>query len=230
MNINSTGVTGMKIDYISDTEYVVSELFVDDIVNQRYCVFDFEATGIIPETEHITQIGAIIIEHGRIQETRTFNTLVKSPKPIPEPVERHTGIYNDDIAYAPLLHEVYDDFLAFAGDCILVTHAGYEFDLPLLAKECRRSGLPMILNKCLDTKALFSYLHPEIEAIIWTDYLIKHYEVSDRDLKRHDALADSILIGRIFLRMMEEFLARDIRSIAFKDHVRVKRFQVVPLA
>ncbi|QHW31219.1 3'-5' exonuclease [Paenibacillus rhizovicinus] len=215
---------------ISDTEYAVSELFVDDFANQRYCVFDFEATGIIPETEHITQIGAVIVENGRIQESRSFNTLVKSPKPIPAAVEQHTGINNTALEHAPALQEVYDDFLAFTKDCILVTHAGYEFDLPLLSKECRLLDLPMITNKCLDTKALFSFLHPEIQDIIWTDYLIKHYKVNDRDLRRHDALADSILIGRIFLQIMDEFLERDLRNIAFEEKVIVKRFQVVPLA
>jgi DNA polymerase III subunit epsilon len=87
----------------------------------------------------------------------------------------------------------------------------------------------MILNPCLDTKALFSYLHPEIKDIIWTDYLIKYYNIYDKDLKRHDALGDSILIGRIFLRIVEELEVRDIKDIEFIDPVVVKRFLIRPL-
>jgi DNA polymerase III subunit epsilon len=69
-----------------------------------------------------------------------------------------------------------------------VTQAGYEFDLPLLPNECKRFNLPIMNICCLDTKALFTYLHPDIDCIISTDYLIKYYKIDDRDLKRHDAL------------------------------------------
>ncbi|KOR90189.1 hypothetical protein AM231_14310 [Paenibacillus solani] len=108
----------------------------------------------------------------------------------------------------------------------MVTQAGYEFDLPLLRNECKRFGLPIINNCCLDTKALFTYLHPEVEWIISTDFLIKYYQINDQDLKRHDALGDSILIGRIFIRILEEFKARNLQYIYFKDEVVVKRFQI----
>ncbi|MBD3922944.1 3'-5' exonuclease [Paenibacillus sp. PR3] len=219
----------MEIKTISDTEYVVSGVSITNISEQRFCVFDFEATGINHETEHITQIGAVIIENGVILENKTFNSYIKSPKPIPEAVERYTGIYNSFLEDAPNLKDKYNDFLEFAKDCILITHAGYEFDLPLLSNECRRYNLPMLTNPCLDTKALFSYLHPEIKGIIWTDYLIKYYNINDKDLRRHDALGDSILIGRIFLRILEEFQARAINDIEFIDPVLVKRFKVIPM-
>lgn len=56
----------------------------------------------------------------------------------------------------------------------------------------------MLNNKTLDTKALFSYLHPEINEIIWTDFLINYYKINDTDISRHNALDDSIVISRIF--------------------------------
>jgi DNA polymerase-3 subunit epsilon len=189
----------MEIKNISDFDYIVSGISIRDIEKQRFCVFDFESTGINHETEYITQIGAIIIENNCIQETKTFNSYIKSPKPITEEVEQFTGIYNTYL------------------------------DLPLLRNECKRNNLSMILNPCLDTKALFSYLHPEIKDIIWTDYLIKYYNIYDKDLKIHDALGDSILIGRIFLRIVEELEARDIKDIEFIDPVVVKRFLIRPL-
>jgi DNA polymerase III subunit epsilon len=216
----------MKIEMISHTHYLVSGVHIEDFLNQRYCVFDFEATGINHDEEYITQIGAVIIENKAIQ--KTYSTYVKSPKPIPPAIEEYTGIYNRDIENAPEISFIFDEFKEFIGDSILVTHAGYEFDLPLLRNECRRNDLPYITNKAIDTKALFSYLHPEIEEIIWTDYLIKYYQVQDNDLKRHDALGDSILISRIFQKIAEEFVNRDIVDISL-DEVRVKRFQSKPL-
>jgi DNA polymerase-3 subunit epsilon len=219
----------LEITLLSDKEYTVSDLLIKNIHTKRFCVFDFEATGINHETEHITQIGAVIVENNEIVESRTVKTYVKPLKPIPESVERFTGIYNTDLIGAPSLAAVYDQFVKFTEGCILVTHAGYEFDLPLLKNECKRSNLSMITAPCVDTKALFSYLHPEIEDIIWTDYLIKHYNVNDKDLKRHDALGDSILIARIFLRILNEFKNRNIEDVDFIKPVIVKRFQIKPL-
>ncbi|MGO4273506.1 PolC-type DNA polymerase III [Paenibacillus sp. TAF58] len=219
----------MEIRIISDTEYTISGVLIKDAAKQRYCVFDFESTGINHETEHITQIGAVIIENGCIQETKYFNSFIKSPKPIPEAVEQFTGIYNTYLENAPLLPDIYNDFLEFTKDSVLITHAGYEFDLPLLRNECKRYKLPMMTNPCLDTKALFSYLYPELKDIIWTDYLIEYYNIDDSDLRRHDALGDSILIGRIYLRILEEFQTRGISDIEFIDKVVVKRFQIKPL-
>lgn len=219
----------MKINMISDTDYTVSGISVKNFKKQRYCVFDLESTGINHETEYITQIGAVIIEDNRIQDTKTFNTYIKSPKPIPEAVEKFTGVYNSYLLDAPLLQEAYNDFVDFTRGSILITHAGYEFDLPLLANECARNNLIMLDNPCLDTKALFSFLHPEIQEIIWTDYLIKYYNVNDKNLRRHDALADSILIGRIYLRIVEEYEKRGIKDLEFIEPVNVKRFQIIPL-
>jgi DNA polymerase-3 subunit epsilon len=117
----------------------------------------------------------------------------------------------------------------FTKDTILVTHAGYEFDMPLLRNECERNNLKFLNNVVLDTKALFTLLHPEVSEIIWTDYLIKYYEINDQDLKRHDALGDSILIGRIFRRLLQEFRYRETTDIDFTKPVIVKRFQTKPL-
>jgi DNA polymerase-3 subunit epsilon len=218
----------MKLEFISDTHYNVSGVQIKDFSHRRFCIFDFEATGINHDEEYITQIGAVIFDS--IHSEKTFSTYIKSPKPIPEAVEKFTGIYNTDIETAPTLSEIYKEFIEFTKDSILVTHAGYEFDLPLLRNECARNNLPYINNRVLDTKALFTYLHPEISEIIWTDYLIKYYQIYDKDLKRHDALGDSILIGRIFQRLLQEFQERNITDIDFDKPVKVKRFQIKPLA
>jgi DNA polymerase III subunit epsilon len=216
----------MKIEFITKTDYLVSEINIKNISNQRYCIFDLESTGINHEEEYITQIGAIILENNTIQYSKSFKTYVKSPKPIPEAVERFTGIFNSDIQDAPILSEIYSKFVEFTQDCILVTHAGFEFDYYLLKKECERNNLPTIKNTMLDTKALFSYLYPEVTEIIWTDYLLKYYQIDDEDVRRHDALGDSILIGRIFLRILKEFEDRNEEEIHFIEPVKVRRFEV----
>ncbi|MGG3307800.1 3'-5' exonuclease [Paenibacillus lautus] len=92
----------MKIVNISENEYSLTDINIKDIHRQKYCVFDLEATGPNENEDNITQIGAILIDSsGRIE--KTFDTLVRPLKPIPEIIERLTGISNRDIEKAPML-------------------------------------------------------------------------------------------------------------------------------
>lgn len=99
----------MDIQMISDLEYTMKGIRVPNWNNQKYCVFDLEATGIEQDTAHITQIGAVIIENGGVISEYTFNTFVKPPKPIPEPVEQFTGIYTAQLKHAPSFKDAYPD-------------------------------------------------------------------------------------------------------------------------
>lgn len=219
----------MQVKMLSEQAYEVSGLHIPNIQLQKFCVFDLEATGIQVETERIIQIGAVRMDRTGVDPSGTFNTYVKPAKPIPQEIETLTGIYNADVENAPRLGEVYGQFLEFIEDCILVTHAGYEFDLPLLQRECTRQGLVVPNNPCIDTKALFTYLHPEVEDIISTDFLLYYYGLDSNGKKRHDALGDSLLIGQIFMEMLKELESRNIEYIEFTKPFIVKRFQLPPL-
>ena len=218
----------MEIKYISSTAYVVSGVHLRNLNLRRYCVFDLEATGPDPDHDFITQIGAVIIENGAIQEHQTFETLVKPPKPIPEKIERLTGISNHDLETARSFAEVFEEFREFCKGSVLVTQAGYEFDHPLLQNECIRNGRPIIKEPVIDTKALYTYLYPDVSEIVSTNYLIRQLGIYDQDIRRHRALGDSILIARIFLKLLEECNARGLQSISFDD-LQVKRVKLDPL-
>ncbi|CAG7655820.1 PolC-type DNA polymerase III [Paenibacillus allorhizosphaerae] len=219
----------MIIHYISDTEYTVSGLHIENVLARRYCIFDFEATGPNQEEDHITQIGAKIIEPGGVESGRTFTTLVRSPKRIPEAIERLTGVTNHIMETAPTFSEVYREFADFTKGTVLVTQAGYEFDWPLLYLECQRNGLPPFTNPIIDTKALFTYLYPEVRDIVSTNFLIQWFDIDDKDIKRHDALGDSVLIGRIFVKLLEEVRRRQWNEIQFNEPLQVKRMKLTPL-
>lgn len=220
----------MRLKMLSEQAYEVSGLSIRNIQTQKFCVFDLEATGIQIDTERIIQIGAVHMDSSGVNSEETFMTYIKPNKPIPKEIETLTGIYNADVENAPKLEEAYGSFLDFADDCILVTHAGYEFDLPLLHRECDRQNLAVPTSPCIDTKALFTYLHPEIDAIISTDFLLQYYELDSKRKQRHDALGDSLLIGEIFLNMLKELESRDIEHLDLRDPLTVKRFKLPPLA
>ncbi|GFZ76150.1 hypothetical protein GCM10008018_22130 [Paenibacillus marchantiophytorum] len=220
----------MEISHISETEYSIKGIYLSDLLNKGYCAFDFEATGANQEEEHITQIGAVIIENNQILVDKGFSCFVKSPKSNPELIEKLTGIKNSDIERAPSFPEVYKKFNEFIKQNVLITQAGYEFDWLLLRTECERNNLPMITNTILDTKVLFSYLHPEVQERISTNFLINFYKVDDSDIKRHDALGDSVLIARIFMKLLDEFKQRKINDVIINEPIIVKKVQLTPLS
>jgi DNA polymerase III alpha subunit (gram-positive type) len=154
----------MKITFMPDT-YTVEELKVPDLHDRMYCIFDLEGTGINPAEESVIQFGAMYYKKGESLDS-SFTSLVRASKPIPEAVAKLTGISNEDMILAPLFAEAYSAFLEFIGDKVLVTQAGYEYDMPMFKRHCDMNGLLMFSNPVLDTKAMFTYIHPEISEVI----------------------------------------------------------------
>lgn len=219
----------MRIEQVSDAEYEISGLIVERLHERRFCVFDLEATGPDATRGHITQIGAVRMGGNGGPEPRTFATLVRPPIPIPEPIERLTGIRNEDAAHAPLFPEAYRSFRVYAADRVLVTQAGYEFDGPLLRRECGLHGLDPPEQLLLDTKVLFAYAFPEIDEIPSTNFLIRFFGIEAGDLPRHDALGDALLIGRILSRLLDAYREKGIADIRITEPLRVKKMRLEPL-
>ncbi|MFS0870390.1 PolC-type DNA polymerase III [Paenibacillus xylanilyticus] len=195
----------------------------------KFCIFDFEATGPNEQEDQITQIGAIILEGETGRVKSKFKKLVKPSKQIPEVIEELTGIKNIDVKQASDLAETFQDFIKFSEGTILVTQAGYEYDWPLLVNECKRHNIQMLENIILDTKVLFTFLYPETNEVISTNFLIDFYGINDSDIKRHDALGDSILISRIFYEILKDYEKRDIHEINIEEPLRIKKVQLKKL-
>jgi DNA polymerase III epsilon subunit-like protein len=133
------------------------------------------------------------------------------------------------VANAPPFPEAYRSFRGYAANRVLVTQCGYEFDGPLLASECGRHGLDPPDCPMLDAKALFTYAFPEIDEIPSTDFMIRFFGIDDRDLPRHDALGDALLIARIFGRLLAACRERGITEIRITEPLRVKKARLRPL-
>lgn len=215
----------MTITFVSEAEYELHGVRLPDWSSRSFCVFDLEGTGIHFETECITQIGAVFVDEGEDRAAESFESLVRSPKPIPQAIERLTGISNEAMAGAPEFPDAYERFRRFVGNAVLVTQAGYEYDVPMLEKHCRRYGLPMFDNVVLDTKALFTNIHPDIPDVVSTDFLIRYYGIDASGFKRHDALGDCRLIAAIFRHIAKEYEERSFRERVI-DGLRVKRFRI----
>ena len=96
-----------------------------DLVHQSidratFIVFDIETTGGNPERNGITEICALKVRDGEI--VGRFYSLVNPMISIPPIVRKMTGITNQMVADAPVIHEIFPDFAEFIGQDILVSH------------------------------------------------------------------------------------------------------------
>ncbi len=104
---------------------------------QRYVAFDLETTGLSPERDGITEIGAIRVEKGRI--TERYQTLVNPGVPISDYVQKLTGITNEMVSGARTFAEVLPEFVDFIGEDPYVAHNA-PFDIGFLEVHARRCG------------------------------------------------------------------------------------------
>jgi DNA polymerase-3 subunit epsilon/ATP-dependent DNA helicase DinG len=122
-----------------------------------YVALDLETTGLDPEADRITEIGAVrFAADGEVLET--FESLVNPGRKIPLFIEQFTGVTNEAVRNAPRLVSVAPGLRQFIGRDPVVGH-NIGFDLRCLARE----GVDLAVSG-LDTAQLSRYLMPGPES------------------------------------------------------------------
>jgi superfamily I DNA/RNA helicase len=111
-----------------------------------FTAIDLETTDNDVASAEIVEIAAVRVRDGIIRDE--LSMLVRPRCPITAGASRAHGITDRDVAHAPCLDEVWEQFAQFCGDDILVAHNGYQFDFPLLrrltgADPCTYDTLPL---------------------------------------------------------------------------------------
>jgi DNA polymerase-3 subunit epsilon len=104
-----------------------------------FVVFDLETTGGSPESDAITEFGAVKVRGGEV--IGEFATLVDPGRGIPPEVIALTGITDAMVYTAPKVDAVLPAFLEFAAGSVLVAHNS-GFDVGFIKAACRRLGYP----------------------------------------------------------------------------------------
>lgn len=164
-------------------------------------VFDIETTGLDPKRGHrIIEIGAIRVEQGRIDQTKTFSSLVNPECPIPPDAKRIHRITDDTVREAPTIMTVLPTFLAFAKDSTLVAHNA-AFDMGFLEVEKEYCWGYVQLPPCLCTMVLSqSLLHTAFRHSL--DALCERFSLP-LPPDRHRAMADVLLTAQVLLQLLE---------------------------
>ncbi|MCJ7702518.1 MAG: hypothetical protein MUO62_13125 [Anaerolineales bacterium] len=113
---------------------------------------DIETTGLNPDGDAITEIGAVRFNHRRIEGE--WHSLVNPGRRIPPQITQLTGITDAMVRGAPPLKDVLDDLEYFVGDLPVLGH-NVRFDLGFL----RKAGI-LIHNDPLDTYEMVAVLMP----------------------------------------------------------------------
>lgn len=166
-----------------------------------YCVFDLETTGFSPEQgARIIEVGAVRLREAEV--VADFHTLVDPEEPIPEAIRELTGITDEDVAGAPTVTGVLEEFSRFSEDTVLVAHNA-PFDLSFLNRYHPDPPDPT----CVDTLPLARrLLNLESYAL---EALLDHFEIERP--RAHRGLEDARATARLFRRLTDR--AEDPREI-----------------
>ena len=192
---------GMEGYYVNDIDEGIAVRGPGDgPLGGDYVAFDIETTGLSDENDRITEIGAVRFVQG-VPADR-FQTYVNPDMPIPENIQRLTGITDRDVFDAPDEGAAVGAFLDFAGDLPLCAHNA-DFDVGFIGAAAERLGRPF-RPLVIDTLALAQALLPDLKKF-------KLDVVSDRlglpAFNHHRASDDALVCGRLlekFVPMLAE--------------------------
>lgn len=153
-----------------------------------YVVFDLETTGVDVIKDDIIEISAVKVLGGKVADT--FSTLVNPGRPIPYYATQVNGITDEMVEDAPDIREALADFLAFAGDAVLVGHNIQSFDLNFVSNAAEGLFGKTVENDYIDTLYMARSCLPELSHHKLVD-VASYFHISAEGA--HRALCDCIM-------------------------------------
>lgn len=199
---------------IRDVEQTSVDQRADSVV-----VLDFETTGLSPgKGDRAIEVGAVLIEQGRI--TGRFQQLMNPGFRIDAFIEGYTGITNRMLAKAPPCAEVMEQFAEFIGDHNLVAHNA-AFDQRFLEAELqaikRGYGGSFACSMLISRRLYPGAPDNKLGSLV-------AYKGLPTDGVFHRALADSEMTARLWLRILEDIVARyPIAPLSFQQLQQLSR-------
>ena len=197
---------GMEAYYVNDmVPAVVGES--DAPINGEYIVFDIETTGLSSKTERITEIGAVRMVGGEVQDS--FNTFVNPGMPIPAKITELTGITDAMVADAPDESTALDAFYRFCGDCTVLVAHNAPFDTGFIRAAANRCGKAYPFTG-VDTVPLCRSLYQGLKNYK-LDTVAEYLKLPP--FNHHRACDDAAVLAGIFTHVLKDMQQQDIRSL-----------------
>ncbi|MDD7437705.1 MAG: 3'-5' exonuclease [Bacteroidales bacterium] len=158
--------------------------------------FDLETTGLDVAKDRIIEIALLKVYPDGLEES--FHTLVHPGIPIPPESSAVHGITDELVADKPRFAEVGKRIAAFIENCDLGGYNCNRFDVPLLAEELQRAGIPVDFSsrRVVDVQVIYYKKEPRTLSAAYKYYVNKELEGA------HSADADTratyeVLLGQL---------------------------------
>lgn len=189
------GIEGMLVDDGVAISYKPQDI---DLKSATYVVFDVETTGLSSQYDKIIELAAVKVQNGEIIDK--FERFSNPGERLNETIKNLTGITDDMLVDAPPVEEVLNDFRAFVGDAIYVTHNA-SFDMGFIDTGFERLGYGATTNAVIDTLELSRTINTEMGKH-GLNFLAKKYGVELT--QHHRAIYDAETTAHIFVKMLKQ--------------------------
>lgn len=175
------------------------------IEETRFVVLDTETTGLNYDNDRILCIGALVLQKNSIVVQDSLEIYIQQEHYEKSTAQIH-GILKDFVVTKPTEIEALQQLLDLLGNSIIIAHHTI-FDITMINRALERNGLPILINKTLDT----SYLYKKtlIESHLFErknnyslDDLADKLDISKKD--RHTALGDAYITAIAFLKIVKK--------------------------
>lgn len=165
----------------------------------REIVFDTETTGFDPLSgDRIVEIGCVEVVNG-MPTGETFWTYVNPERDMPEGAFKIHGLSTDFLSDKPLFVDIFEGFLEFVGDDILVAHNA-EFDMRFINWELENIGRdPLSMSRVVDTLQIARAKFPGQANSL--DALCRRFKIENGHRTLHGALLDSEILADVYLEL-----------------------------
>ena len=197
-------IYGCEIYMIEDTQEHIKINQIADF-NDEYVIFDIETTGFSNKNDAITEIGAVKIKNCEIVDT--FSQLINPQRPIPEKIQKLTGITDELVADKPVIEQVLPQFLEFCKNTVLVAHNS-DFDTGFIREKSSQQNFEYNFD-AIDTLVLSRLIMTELKNHK-LNTIAKELGVSLEN--HHRAVDDATATAHIFLKFIEKLKNMDIEN------------------
>lgn len=170
------------------------------MTNKRIIALDTETTGIKPEDGHrIVEIGCVEIID-RIITPNKFHCYLNPKRDVPKEAVKVHGLTYEFLKDKELFESVYENFLEYISDSILVIHNA-KFDMNFLNSELKNVGASILsFDRIIDSLDIARKTFPGSPNDL--DSLCRRYNISTTHREKHGALIDAELLARVYIELI----------------------------
>jgi len=169
---------------------------------ENYIVLDIETTGVNPQFNKITEIGAVKVIDNKVVDT--YSQLICPECKIPEQITKLTGIDDELVKNEPTIDIVLPEFIEFCEDLPILGHIVL-FDISFIKTNAKELGIRFEKNG-LDTLYLARTFLKDLKSRSLT-YLIEYFNINRENA--HRAFDDALATHELFQILKKKYFTED---------------------